>query len=103
MRTILEPPKPVARKSIAAEKRSVEKLIAPLDEIAANSNYLLAKPLASFKDDEREHHVPRYLFLGPKGGGDTIRIGVFATLHGDEPEGALALVRFLTALEKNPE
>jgi predicted deacylase len=47
--------------------------------------------------------LPRYVFLGPKGGGDTIRIGIFATIHGDEPEGALALARFITALEKNPE
>ena len=35
--------------------------------------------------------------------GDTIRIGIFATIHGDEPEGALALTRFVEALERNPD
>jgi len=41
--------------------------------------------------------------MGAKGGGDTTRIGIFATLHGDEPEGALALTRFVSLLEANPE
>jgi hypothetical protein len=41
--------------------------------------------------------------LGPKGGGDTIRIGIFAAIHGDEPEGALGLLKLLSLLERNPE
>jgi len=40
--------------------------------------------------------------MGPKGGGDTIRIGLFATLRGDEPEGAEALVEFFRELERMP-
>ncbi len=52
---------------------------------------------------DRRYSLPRYVFLGPKGGGDTIRIGIFATVHGDEPEGALGLVRFISALERNPD
>ena len=47
--------------------------------------------------------LPRYVYLGPKGGGDVIRIGIFATIHGDEPEGALALTRFVSELERNPD
>ena len=31
------------------------------------------------------------------------RIGIFATLHGDEPEGVLALGKFLQTLEERPE
>jgi predicted deacylase len=41
--------------------------------------------------------------MGPKGGGDTIRIGIFAAIHGDEPEGALALTRFVSLLEADPQ
>ena len=35
----------------------------------------------------RAYELPRYLFIGPKGGDDTIRVGLFAGIHGDEPEG----------------
>src|SRR6185369_7018446 len=55
-----------------------------------------------FESHGREYNLPRYVFLGPKGGGDTIRIGIFATIHGDEPEGTLGLIRFLQELTKNP-
>ena len=103
MRTITEFPQSIPRKQVVAERRSIDKVIAPLDEIAVSSHYLLSKPLGEAESPEGAHPLPRYLFLGPKGGGDTIRIGIFATLHGDEPEGALGLVRFITALEKNPE
>ena len=103
MRNILEFPKVIARKHVVAEKRNVERLLAPVDELALNSHSLLSKPLAEFESGGRKYRMPRYIFLGPKGGGDTIRIGLFATIHGDEPEGALGLVRFITALEKNPE
>lgn len=103
MRNILEFPKPTSRKQVFAEKRAAEKLVSPFDEIALNSNYLLAKPLSAFESEGQQYSLPRYVFLGPKGGGDTIRIGIFATLHGDEPEGALGLVRLISTLEQNPE
>jgi protein MpaA len=85
------------------DKRPTDKFVSPFDEIALNSHYLLSRPLTAFESDGRQYTIPRYLFLGPKGGGDTIRIGIFATIHGDEPEGALGLVRFINALERNPE
>jgi hypothetical protein len=47
--------------------------------------------------------LPRYLFIGPRGGDDPIRIGLFAGLHGDEPEGSHAIGRFLSLLENEPE
>ena len=103
MRTILETPKSVTRKQVITEKRATEKLVSAFDEVALNSHYLIKKPMAEFESRGQKYNLPRYLFLGPKGGGDTIRIGIFATLHGDEPEGALGLTRFITALEKNPE
>ena len=103
MRTILDVPKPNAQKPVVAEMRAIEKLLSSFDEIALNSHNLVAKPLAEFESNSRKYSIPRYLFLGPKGGGDTIRIGIFATIHGDEPEGTLGLVRFITALERNPQ
>ena len=49
------------------------------------------------------YELPRYLFIGPKGGGDVIRLGLFAGIHGDEPEGVHALIQFLKLLEDKPE
>jgi hypothetical protein len=77
--------------------------LAPLDEIAENSPNLIANHDASFESGGQGYELPRYLFIGPKGGDDPIRIGFFAGLHGDEPEGVYALVKFLGQLEAKPE
>lgn len=85
------------------ERRAVDRLLAQLDQLAENSEHLFKKPCGNFQSDGRAYNLPRYIFLGPHGGGDIIRIGIFATIHGDEPEGALALTRLVAELEKNPE
>ena len=84
-------------------RRSVERLLAPLDELAAHSKNFLSRSFGEFESDGQEYRLPRYVYLGPKGGGDTLRLGIFATLHGDEPEGALGLQRFIERLERQPE
>ncbi len=48
-------------------------------------------------------NVPRFLYTGPKGGSEAINVGIFAGIHGDEPEGVHALVRFVTLLEREPD
>jgi pimeloyl-ACP methyl ester carboxylesterase len=106
MSTTLAPQAPVnARSTVrpAAAKRSVARLLEPLDRIAESSRHLISKSLGQFETVGGHSSLPRYLYVGPRGGGDIIRIGIFATLHGDEPEGALALGRFLAALEAKPE
>jgi hypothetical protein len=85
------------------ERRAVDRLLAPLDQFAEQSPHFLSKSLGRIESAGQPYTVPRYVYLGPKGGGDTIRIGLFATIHGDEPEGALALTRFVGELEKNRE
>ncbi len=85
------------------EKRALDRLLSQLDHLAENSDHLMRKPFGQFKSAGQTYTMPRYLYLGPKGGGDIIRLGIFATIHGDEPEGALALTRLVAALEKNPE
>jgi hypothetical protein len=86
-----------------SERRAVERLLSPLDAVAENSRHFLSKSFGQFESAGLTYTLPRYVYLGPKGGGDIIRIGIFATIHGDEPEGALALARFVTLLEKDPE
>ena len=101
--TTLETSPVTTRRAALPDKRPTEKFTSPFDEIALSSHYLISKPMAEFESRGQKYHLPRYLFLGPQGGGETIRLGIFATIHGDEPEGALGLVRFIHALEKNPE
>ena len=85
------------------ERRSVERLLAPLDAVAERSPRFISKSLGEFESGGRVYSLPRFVYLGAKGGGDTIRVGIFATIQGDEPEGALALSRLADALETNPE
>lgn len=79
-------------------------LLAPLEPLADRSGHFLSKSsLGPFDIEGRPYSLPRYVFLGPQGGGERIRLGLFAGLHGDEPEGAYALRRFLALLEAQPD
>ena len=85
------------------ERRSVERLLAALENVAEGSPRFLSKSLGNFENGGCTYSLPRFVYLGAKGGGDAIRVGIFATIQGDEPEGALALIRFVELLENNPE
>ena len=103
MKTALADSLPNVSHNPLPERRAVDRLVAQLDHLADNSDHLFKKPFGQIESNGRSYQLPRYLYLGPTGGGDVIRIGVFATIHGDEPEGALAITRLVAALEKNPE
>jgi hypothetical protein len=90
---------PVARSAL----RSLEALTAPLDEIARHSTSLIACQPGRFELAGQSHALPRYLFLGPQGGAEALRVGIFAGVHGDEPAGSFALLRFVRVLEEKPE
>jgi len=77
-------------------------LLAPLDKLALSSSNLVADHSRQFIMGGRTYDVSRYLFIGPRGGDEAIRLGLFAGIHGDEPEGVKALVTFLELLERNP-
>ena len=82
-----------------ATRRSIADLWAPLEQVAAKSPNFVVNRDARFESDGESYVLPRYLFIGPKSGDAPIRIGIFAAIHGDEPEGAYAAVRFLWFLE----
>ena len=94
---------PVPERVTLRTRRSIEKLLAPLDEIAEKSPRFLRKSTGNFSSDNRGYALPHYIFLGPKGGDEAIRIGLFAGIHGDEPEGTVALVQLLRLLHLKPE
>jgi murein peptide amidase A len=90
-------------KSTPKLHRSLADVLAPLDKIAATSPNLVANHDAQFESNGERYELPRYLFVGPRGGDTPIRIGIFAGIHGDEPEGVHALIRFVKLLEAKPE
>lgn len=101
---------PVQTDSIAAVNasrreavRSVSRLLAPLDELAAKSPNLIARKLVKTDSSGETYEIPHYVFVGPKGGDEPIRVGLFGAIHGDEPAGAYALVQFVQLLEQRPE
>jgi len=89
--------------SLSHSRRVITDVLAPLNELARNSTKLIAAEGGKFETGEGTLELPRYLFIGPKGGADTIRLGLFAGIHGDEPEGVYALIRFAHLLEAQPE
>ena len=86
-----------------ARRHSIADLLAPLDQIAAHSPNLVANHEARFEAGGETYTLPRYLFVGPKGGDTPIRVGIFAGIHGDEPEGVRAVIQFIKLLEAKPE
>jgi hypothetical protein len=86
-----------------ARRRPLADLFAPLEQIAMHSPNLVANHDARFEIQGEAYELPRYLFVGPKGGDTPLRVGVFAGIHGDEPEGAYAVIQFLKLLEARPE
>jgi murein peptide amidase A len=103
MKALLEKPVSPQRANVLPQRRAMDRLLTPLDHATENSAHLLSKTFGCFESEGRIYSLPRYIYLGPKGGGETIRIGIFATIHGDEPEGALGLLRLLSLLETDPE
>lgn len=92
-------PAPAQARSV----RSITKVLEPMERLARDSRRLVGTSHARVRIGDQDYSIPRYLYVGRQGGGDLQRIGIFATLHGDEPEGVLALGRFLQTLEERPE
>ena len=101
--TIIESPVKHAPQTPRQQRRSIAELLAPLEEIAAHSPNLVANHDARFEVNGEAYELPRYLFVGPRGGDTPIRVGIFAGVHGDEPEGVHAIVQFIKLLEAKPE
>lgn len=83
-------------------RRSLSLILAPLETAARESPHILAGNIGEFHRGADRYALPRFIFNGPRGGGDPIPLGIFAGIHGDEPEGVLAVVRFLCELAAQP-
>jgi murein peptide amidase A len=102
MSTMTENTRPLLQPA-SLHKRSIANLLAPLQRMAATSPNLVVQNVGQFEQDGETYELPGYVFVGPKGGDEPVRIGLFAGIHGDEPAGAYALVQFLSVLDRHPE
>ena len=64
------------RPAAPAHRRSIVNLLANLEEIAAQSPNLVANHEARFEVNGEQYDLPRYLFVGPRGGDVPIRLGI---------------------------
>ncbi len=63
----------------------------------------LTARLGSWKVGNDEYSLEQHLLVGPRGGGDYFRVGIFAGIHGDEAAGVFAATRFLLELASHPD
>lgn len=87
-----------------AVRRSIKKLLLPLFlQVGTTAESLRADSAGFWHVGEERYWLPRLIFRGGKETGEeTIRLAIFAGIHGDEPAGVQALVDFLRALEADP-
>ncbi|MDF3059677.1 MAG: peptidase [Rariglobus sp.] len=82
--------------------RDTRALLDPLLKRAEHCPALTAGAAGSFLSEGGSHEIVRFRFKGPHAEHDPLRIGLFAALHGDEPAGAEALVKWMTELVDEP-
>ena len=87
-----------------AERRSIKQLLLPLFlQVGTTAESLRADSAGFWRVGEERYWLPRLIFRGGRETGEeTIRLAIFAGLHGDEPAGVHALVDLLRALEADP-
>src|SRR5262245_46270258 len=79
-------------------RRSLTRFLQPLLDLPQ----VQADFLGPFTVGGEKYSLPRFAFRSPNSS-EPIRVGVFAAIHGDEPAGALAAVRFLLSLVHDPQ
>jgi hypothetical protein len=79
-------------------RRSIERFLQPLLNVPA----IQVDSAGAFEVSGQKYSLPRFRLLGPNSS-DPIRIGIFATIHGDEPAGALAAAKLLLDLDSDLE
>lgn len=78
-------------------------LLAAFRQLSARHPELLGQTLGAVGDPARDGGpLVRHTWRGPRGGGDRLKLALFAGIHGDEPAGGWALLDFAAALLAEP-
>lgn len=85
-------------------RRSIKELLLPLFlQVGTTAESLHADSAGFWHAGEERYWLPRVIFRGRhEQGAETLRLAIFAGLHGDEPAGVHALIDLLRALEADP-
>jgi hypothetical protein len=78
-------------------------ILASFHELAGRVASVQSAPLQTLPTGQGSLEFPRFIFNGPMGGGDPVRFGLFAGIHGDEPAGVIALGQLIERLSRNAE
>jgi predicted deacylase len=89
-------PSPISENG-GRRRETTAELGARFDALARSSDFFSCRTLTL--ESTRLH---RFVFEGPHGGGDPIRIAFFGGIHGDEPAGSLAVLELARQLARNP-
>jgi protein MpaA len=81
----------------------LRKLLLPLLLEVAASPYLIADSIGMWHMGEERFWMPRFIFQRTQRMKRRIKVGLFAGVHGDEPEAVLGLVDLVRALNARPE
>ena len=78
-------------------------LLLPLLLEVAASPYLVADSIGMWRMEGERFWMPRFIFQRTKLTKRRIKVGIFAGIHGDEPEAVLGLVDLIRGLNARPE
>jgi len=78
-------------------------LLLPLFLEVAASSCLIADSIGMWRIEEERFWMPRFIFQRTQISKRRIKVGIFAGIHGDEPETVLGLVDLVRALNARPE
>lgn len=84
-----------------AARHCCEQFLRPFWE-AVETGLLESGSLGGFLAGGRGYELHRFTLRGEADGNMTVRLGLFTTIHGDEPEGALALVELARLARREP-
>jgi protein MpaA len=79
---------------------SAEELLAPARGAGATDSIVV---IGDWEQGGTHHTLECFTHRGPEGGGTTVRVGIFAGIHGDEVAGVAAAARFLAMLAAEPD
>ena len=82
---------------------ALRKLLLPLLLEVVASPYLIADSIGMWHVGEERFWMPRFIFQRTQRMKRRIKVGIFAGVHGDEPEAVLGLVDLVRGLNARPE
>lgn len=86
--------------TVAPSRSLAESILAPLHQRAEESSNLVVSQQAVTVHGQ-SHDLPKFLFLGPRGGGHPIRLAIFAGLEARKIQTVLATSHFLHYLDSH--